>query len=724
MATYIGTDANNNITYQVEPSETQTMLPNTGVAKFQDEIAQILETVTTYKGQPVVVTSAEDMTEENVIYLYMGEEEGYNADHWYYYDTENETWTDGGAYVANPVIIDDTLTQAGEAADAKATGDKITQLKSDFDELVKAVIPYEVYESKYLAPSGTTVTITNMSGYFINLYKVENDGWFNISGVFSGAVDAVVIFTNDSLETYSEVIYISTVGAGVAKNYTMFIRQGSVIGLCSSNEHKSKMAVNSIGSTIISTKDLYQTVIKTDLAIPAYFGYKGYVSNNGTITKITSFDGKYKYFIYPIEEGDICEVSTHIQGGVSYACFVNSSLQQIGEKLICTQNVQVEAYSGVITAPQNAKYLITTEYDGNKTQTIVKSRITKLEEKTEQISENSAMASITPTVQIGKYIDRDGAVQSMSTYNVYGYVADHENYIRVHGVTKGHITIVSVWRDNAIVNKVLVSNDNTNNTPFDELLYLTDGDEVRVTQLVSLGIPTFEEMNESLSCAILESRGQQEIYGKTAAPIISNASKTDVFDLSGKIINVVGDSMTSQGYISEYIAQKYSCTARNYGVPGSAITYEPNETVASFATRIIDTGHVYNYQDADVWVIWGGYNDYNSEIEIGGINDTSIETLYGALKAIVSTLQSKLNMPSIVFVTPCRVNRESKKMHEIVMAMTVIASNYGVPILNLYNTSGVSANNYRTLTEDGLHLNELGRNMVYSKIAKFVKDNV
>ena len=135
MATFIGTDANNNITYQVEPDAKKTMLPNTGVAKFQDEIAQILETVTTYKGQPVVVTSAEDMTEETVIYLYMGEEEGYNADHWYYYDTENETWTDGGAYVANPVIIDDTLTQAGEAADAKVTGDELTQIKSDFVEV-------------------------------------------------------------------------------------------------------------------------------------------------------------------------------------------------------------------------------------------------------------------------------------------------------------------------------------------------------------------------------------------------------------------------------------------------------------------------------------------------------------------------------------------------------------------------------------------------------------
>ena len=41
MATFIGTDANNNVTYQVEPDAKKTMLPNTGVAKFQDEITQL-----------------------------------------------------------------------------------------------------------------------------------------------------------------------------------------------------------------------------------------------------------------------------------------------------------------------------------------------------------------------------------------------------------------------------------------------------------------------------------------------------------------------------------------------------------------------------------------------------------------------------------------------------------------------------------------------------------
>ncbi len=49
-------------------------------------------------GQPIVVTQASDMTDQTKIYLYVGEETGYETGHWYYYDT---TWTDGGQYGAD-----------------------------------------------------------------------------------------------------------------------------------------------------------------------------------------------------------------------------------------------------------------------------------------------------------------------------------------------------------------------------------------------------------------------------------------------------------------------------------------------------------------------------------------------------------------------------------------------------------------------------------------------
>lgn len=76
-------------------------------------------------GAPAVATLAADMTDEGKIYLYAGSEVGYTAGDWYYYN--GASWVDGGTYGG---VVDATLTQPGQAADAKKTGDEISELKS------------------------------------------------------------------------------------------------------------------------------------------------------------------------------------------------------------------------------------------------------------------------------------------------------------------------------------------------------------------------------------------------------------------------------------------------------------------------------------------------------------------------------------------------------------------------------------------------------------------
>ena len=132
MATYIRS-VDGKVQVEIEPGSPATMLPNISDKGLQAQIDALRTEIRTYRGQPVVVTDPADMEDELTIYLYMGSEEGFNADHWYYFD--GTEWVDGGEYVANPVLVDDTLTQSGEAADAKVTGDEITALKADFNEL-------------------------------------------------------------------------------------------------------------------------------------------------------------------------------------------------------------------------------------------------------------------------------------------------------------------------------------------------------------------------------------------------------------------------------------------------------------------------------------------------------------------------------------------------------------------------------------------------------------
>lgn len=92
-------------------------------------------------GSPLTAQTAEDMIDENRVYVYTGSETGYTAGNWYYYD--GTEWADGGVYNGTGINTDTTLTQSGMAADAKATGDEISQIKEDLQDLVARVTALE-----------------------------------------------------------------------------------------------------------------------------------------------------------------------------------------------------------------------------------------------------------------------------------------------------------------------------------------------------------------------------------------------------------------------------------------------------------------------------------------------------------------------------------------------------------------------------------------------------
>ena len=78
-------------------------------------------------GSPLKAATVSAMTDTNKVYVYTGNEAGYTAGNWYYWN--GTAWTSGGTYNSAAVTTDPTLTQSGVPADAAACGVVKTELR-------------------------------------------------------------------------------------------------------------------------------------------------------------------------------------------------------------------------------------------------------------------------------------------------------------------------------------------------------------------------------------------------------------------------------------------------------------------------------------------------------------------------------------------------------------------------------------------------------------------
>lgn len=103
----------------------------------EEAIAARVDKLQKVVGSPFVAATAASMTNTDRVYVYTGSETGYTAGNWYYYD--GTAWVSGGVYNSAGVNVDDTLTYEGMAADAKATGDEISNVKNALSEVQVAL---------------------------------------------------------------------------------------------------------------------------------------------------------------------------------------------------------------------------------------------------------------------------------------------------------------------------------------------------------------------------------------------------------------------------------------------------------------------------------------------------------------------------------------------------------------------------------------------------------
>lgn len=211
----------------------------------------------------------------------------------------------------------------------------------------------------------------------------------------------------------------------------------------------------------------------------------------------------------------------------------------------------------------------------------------------------------------------------------------------------------------------------------------------------------------------------------------------DFGDLSNKVWLTLGDSITARGLYQDLVKSLCDIQYVNYGIGGTCIAKTWDSTTNAFCQRYVDM-----QDDCDLITVWGGVNDFSSNIPIGTKGSTNQRQFYGALKVLIEGLIAKYPAKKIGFIlTPTvnytdtslnycfeETNTAGHKLIDYINAIIDMCNDYALPVLDLYHNCGINQLNMSTMTSnvgqtapDGLHPSILAMNFMKYQILDFIK---
>lgn len=208
-------------------------------------------------------------------------------------------------------------------------------------------------------------------------------------------------------------------------------------------------------------------------------------------------------------------------------------------------------------------------------------------------------------------------------------------------------------------------------------------------------------------------------------------------ELKGKKINFLGDSITEGccatvpelGYVEVMKAKFALAEARNYGIGGTRIARQRMPSIEAkfdldFCSRFPEMD-----PDADIIFVFGGTNDHgHGDAPMGCDSDRTPDTFCGACHALFSGLRNAFPEAVIVVATPLhRVEENNPKpdsgalLKDYVAVIRATAAHYGLPVLDLFETSAINLDTMDRLTTDGLHPNDEGHTILAEEIGAFLQ---
>ena len=206
--------------------------------------------------------------------------------------------------------------------------------------------------------------------------------------------------------------------------------------------------------------------------------------------------------------------------------------------------------------------------------------------------------------------------------------------------------------------------------------------------------------------------------------------------LEGIKANFLGDSITEGHGVGDTEHNIYwqrlrdNCglaEARGYGIGGTRIAVqhlkENEKWDQDFLSRVDKMD-----PDADLIVVFGGTNDFgHGDAPLGVMSDRTPSTFHGACHRLIRMLIARYPDAQIVFMTPLHrtvEERGERRLKDFVNAIREVTEFYGIPVLDLYATSGLQpqvAVIQERFCPDGLHPNDAGQEKIYKRLRGFLE---
>lgn len=184
------------------------------------------------------------------------------------------------------------------------------------------------------------------------------------------------------------------------------------------------------------------------------------------------------------------------------------------------------------------------------------------------------------------------------------------------------------------------------------------------------------------------------------------------------------------------MAERTGAKAYGYGVGGTRIAPQHNPDSNAIMGQFFGSRVTGMIPDADVVVAFGGTNDFgHGDAPFGDVSSRDGTTFCGALHKLIGDLIERYPQAQLILMTPLHRSNENDlgynefgvrrdhRLEDYVNAIQTIAGYYGIPVLDLFRTSGLQPA-VPILKEcympDGLHPNDVGHEKIADKLIGFL----